>query len=385
MRKAITFSCLWLLVAAVFPFGAKAAAFSFSEHWKLPIPSQGSAPKEFSELERSLSAEDCGACHEKQYEEWKTSRHARTMGPGVAGQLHLGWLNEKTIELCFDCHAPLGEQRKYLLSKGAYKLNNKQDKPLAAEGLNCAGCHVRGHVRYGPEPKQVTEDETLHGGFVVVKNFGAAEFCKPCHQFDPGDRRLSGKLLEDTYQQWKKSGYAEKGVQCAGCHMPARSHLWRGIHDPDMTRKGVTFSAVKQKSNTIFVNIKNSGVGHLFPTYVTPQVAVRLVEHTGDKLKIVEEKWIGWKAPIDLSSELYDTRIKPGESFSHTFTVPDRAKEGSYTVLVVVYPDEFYNRFFKSLVAYPPEGMPMELIKESVEETGRSSYTLFEKHFYFEP
>ena len=86
-----------------------------------------------------------------------------------------------------------------------------------------------------------------------------------------------------------------------------------------MTRKGVTFSAIKQKGNIISVTIKNSGVGHLFPTYVTPQVAVRLVEHSGDKLKIVEEKWIGWKAPIDLSSELYDTRIKPGESFSHTF------------------------------------------------------------------
>ena len=385
MRKTVTLTCFSLLFTAVFSSGTKAAAFSFSEHWSLPIPFQGSAPEEFSDLERSLSAEDCGACHEKQYEEWKTSRHAGSMGPGVTGQFHLGWLDERTTEICFDCHAPLSEQRKYLLSEGEYKTNDKQDKPLAAEGLNCAGCHVRSHVRYGPIPKAVAEDETLHGGFVEVKNFGAAEFCKPCHQFDPDDRRVGGKLLEDTYQQWKKSGYEEKGVECAECHMLDRSHLWRGIHDPDMTKNGVTFSAVKQEDNTIRVTIKNSGVGHLFPTYVTPQVAVRLVERIDDKLKVFDEKWIGWGVALDLSEEYFDTRIKPGESFSHTFKVPKREGEGTFAVLVVVYPDEFYNRFFRSLVSYPPEGMPMERIKEAVKETGRSFYTLFEKRFFFGP
>ena len=43
--------------------------------------------------------------------------------------------------------------------------------------------------------------------------------------------RLNGKPLENTYEEWRKSPAARRGLQCQNCHMPDRRHLWRGIHD----------------------------------------------------------------------------------------------------------------------------------------------------------
>ncbi|HJP19365.1 MAG TPA: hypothetical protein QF468_12015, partial [Nitrospinota bacterium] len=52
-----------------------AVDFSFEKHWKFPISPQGPPPKNFSDLESSLDPDDCGTCHETQYEDWQTSRH----------------------------------------------------------------------------------------------------------------------------------------------------------------------------------------------------------------------------------------------------------------------------------------------------------------------
>ena len=71
----------------------------------------------------------------------------------------------------------------------------------------------------------------------------SSEFCQSCHQFAPDGLALNGKLLENTYAEWKASRFAREGVQCQDCHMPDRRHLWRGIHDPAMVRSGLTIVA----------------------------------------------------------------------------------------------------------------------------------------------
>jgi hypothetical protein len=38
-------------------------------------------------LEQSLKPEDCGQCHSDQFEQWRTSLHARAFSPGLVGQL----------------------------------------------------------------------------------------------------------------------------------------------------------------------------------------------------------------------------------------------------------------------------------------------------------
>src|SRR6266571_7253294 len=79
-------------------------------HWGGPIPPQGEPPERFSPIERSLLPADCGACHPVQLADWKTSLHAKSMGPGIAGQLVETVQSEPAAaRSCLHCHAPLAE------------------------------------------------------------------------------------------------------------------------------------------------------------------------------------------------------------------------------------------------------------------------------------
>jgi hypothetical protein len=301
------------------------------------------------------------------------------MGPGVMGQLAPPWLDEESIESCLDCHAPLSEQRIYSKNAdGKYSKNPDSQKNLASKGLTCAACHVRRHVRYGPKPNKSLDANLPHGGFTEVENFGASEFCKPCHQFENDGRRVAGKLLEDTYGQWKSSEYSRKGVRCADCHMPGRRHLWKGIHDPEMVKNGVTVNA-SLRGATATVTVTNKGVGHYFPTYVTPQVAIRATYSSNGKPELIGVKWIGWKVSLDLEKELYDTRVAPGKSVEYEFHIPQNAGPGTFEIVVAVYPDDFYRRFYKSLLDGHVQVADLSLIRKAYEETGKSRYTLFRK------
>src|SRR5439155_933503 len=109
--------------------------------------------------------------------------------------------------------------------------------------------------------------ETLpHGGVTRTPAYLASEFCRGCHQFGPEGYALNGTLLENTYAEWKASRFAAAGVQCQDCHMPDRRHLWRGIHDADMVRGGLTITLVEtppHAAGTVAARlvVENSGVG----------------------------------------------------------------------------------------------------------------------------
>lgn len=58
--------------------------------------------------------------------------------------------------------------------------------------------------------------------------------------------------------------------------MPGRKHLWRGIHDPEITASGLTAKVEANQDKAVFT-ITNTGVGHVFPTYVTPKAVLHAV------------------------------------------------------------------------------------------------------------
>ena len=389
-------SRLWLALALALAGCAAATSRAglapvetfLARHWRAPLAPQGPPPARFSPLEASLAPEACGTCHPAQLADWTTSLHSRSMGPGVAGQLVEMLESDPGSALsCLTCHAPLAEQAPR--EPATLAPNPAFDPALARRGIPCAACHVRGHQRFGPPRRDgslasTAPRETLpHGGVTRTPAYLASEFCRGCHQFGRDGFALGGKLLEDTYNEWKANRFAREGVQCQDCHMPDRRHLWRGIHDPEMVRSGLTITTGGAREGDLAVarlRVESSRVGHAFPTYVTPRVvlAAELLDVAGNVLPgSREELVIGREVALDLSRELRDTRLMPGRVAELTYRRP-AAGATRVRLRVVVEPDAFYTRFFEALLAQGA-GRGEAQIREALEATRRSTFTVFER------
>lgn len=364
-------------------------------HWQSPISPQGPAPARFSAIEKALDPESCGACHPAQLADWKTSLHSRSMGPGLIGQLaEMTRSDPESARLCLSCHAPLAEQQPDVPGRGGLVKNPAFDRGLQRRGLVCAACHVRKHERFGPPRRDGSLGSNApraslpHNGVTRTVAFLHSEFCSSCHQFGSDGFALNGKLFENTFEEWKSSPAARRGVQCQDCHMPDRRHLWRGIHDPEMVKAGVEISLKTDQpryrpgeSVQATLTIASVNVGHYFPTYVTPKVVARarLVDAAGQTVAgSVEERAIGREVTLDLSREIADTRIRPGGRW----TLPYRRRLDRpglrLAVTVTVFPDEFYTRFFESLLKSGAGGGTQE-IREALEATRRSPFEIFNR------
>lgn len=215
---------------------------------------------------------------------------------------------------------------------------------------------MRRHERFGPPPRIEPGKGGPHAGFRVSKAFADSRFCASCHQFPPDGPRIAGKLQEDTYQQWLASPFARAGAgqqTCQSCHMPDRQHLWRGIHDPDMTRKAldVKLSVVDQGGGSYeaVAEVRNVGAGHHFPTYMVAKVELLFVRRDRDGgAHELGRQVIGWQVDTPITRELADTRIPAGEKrvFRQAFSAP--AGQGWEVELVVrVSPGEHYERIYR--------------------------------------
>ena len=354
------------------------------DYWRLPLAPQGEAPAHWSEIEQALAPESCAQCHADKYEEWRTSVHAGAFSPGLVGQL-LTYDAEQT-STCMECHSPLAEQRQAFEAareKGVAHLATGQG--LAAAGLACAACHLRGHRRFGPPQRDTkftgqSDTDAPHGGVYRAKWFENSEFCATCHQF-PQAYAINGKPLENTYVEWQASPQAAQGLTCQGCHMPERKHLWRGIHDPEMVAEGLTAEFFADAQGARF-QLTNSGVGHAFPTYVTPKVVMRAValdangkprpESTASHViqrvvAFVGGRWV----------EYSDSRLLPGRS-ANLYLPWDGSER--IRMWLEVDPDDYYDHqvYDQLLDQLPAGGWPAQLIAEADARARASRYRLFE-------
>ena len=365
------------------------------KHWRIPIPLQGKPPKGWSESEVSLAPENCGGCHPRQFEDWRTTVHSRAVGPGLLGQMPELLRNEPTTaEVCYSCHAPLSEQQEMISVAGRFRRNSEFDPALQSKGLTCAACHVRNHRRFGP-PRRDGSLESMkpraqlpHGDATRTPAFERAEFCKSCHQFDADGFALNGKPLENTYNEWKDSSYPAEGLQCQQCHMPDRRHLWRGIHDPEMVESGVdvelhlnqqTYEVGDKLEATL--TLTNRRVGHYFPTYVTPKVVLRM-ELVGPNSEVLpdtlKEDVVGRQVTLNLDREIADTRIPPKRK--HTFNyLRTIGRSGlKLHVSVIVYPDDFYARFYEAKLSGVLSTVKRRHFSQALADTRASVYKLFD-------
>lgn len=369
---------------------------SFLEsYWKRPLSAQGTSPARFSPLEASLEPASCGTCHVDQFKDWSQSLHSHAMGPGILGQL-VNMPPHATGEHqdCIRCHAPLKEQADSLVSAltGAGKSSGAKAssaaRPLHEQGLVCAACHLRGYQRYGPLRKDgsapATGGQLPHNGWVVSPAFEDSRFCAACHQFKADEYALNGKLLENTYNEWKASRFGREGKTCQSCHMPDRRHLWRGIHDPEMVKKAVTISAapvsVQSGMVSAALSIRNTGTGHYFPTYVTPHVVAEVYQENarGEMLPgTLKQYLIARQVPLDLSEEIADTRLAPDQEKVIDYRLPVNSGAATLVLRVRVEPDAFYTGFYRSLLDGKQAGRGEKLIRRALEHSTASAFTIF--------
>lgn len=358
-------------------------------HWQRPLAAQGAAPQQFTPLEAALDPTSCGTCHAQQFRDWSGARHARAMGPGLFGQLmNMDAQARDEQQNCIRCHAPLAEQADSLFAALSRK-DVTTDTGLHKQGVTCAACHVRSNRHFGPARRDGSlpkpEDSLPHEGWQVSAAFADSLFCVACHQFEADGYALNGKLLENTYAEWKASPYSTEGKQCQSCHMPDRRHLWRGIHDAQMVRSGVSIRVVPPhvEHDTVYaaLNLSNTGTGHNFPTYVTPKVVVEIMQEDGSGRPIEgtrREYVIARQVLLDLSREIADTRLAPGAETALDYALPLQPNASELLYRVTVEPDAFYTDFYRALIDVGA-GRGEPIIRQALADSIASRYTLFEE------
>jgi mono/diheme cytochrome c family protein len=333
--------------------------------WRTPIPRQGSGA--------DLSAASCASCHPLQFLDWSRSRHAGAMGPGVWSQLHE---QPELAPACNRCHAPLEDQ-----AISPY---------LAADGVSCSACHSRGHAKFGPPPTPrtllsiVAPYPAPHGPTGVRDFFEKAEFCAACHQFRQGEAQLvDGSFLQNTLEEWRGSRAARDGKSCQTCHMPDRRHFFRGIHDPETVRQGVkwTFDARTESRRVVArMTLTNAGSGHDFPTYVVPEVWMRIeVRDQRGVLRARSERLVARKMSFARGEwrQLSDTRLRADETatLEHAGPLP----EGTSTLIgsVVVVPDAWHLESLAARLRDARSETSRRYYEAALAEANQSAYTLF--------
>lgn len=320
----------------------------------------------------------CAECHQTQYYDWTGALHAQTVSSGVLVQL-LGFSPER-IQSCLRCHAPHPAAASDLTNRLAF---GDDDITVGDDhSVSCPACHLRHDRVIGPYGNaNRSEGWPLDHGVVGASEFKDSRFCARCHQNSEGTS-ASGVPLTNTYAEWRESPFSTQGIECQNCHLPDGRHLFRGIHDPETTRSGVTVQAVDNGAS-VTLSLGSTAVGHKFPTYAVPRVRMQLSlwrnnsgksvriafrEHViGRKVRLVDGEWI----------ELSDTRLSPGKSAQLELDWQPGAHYAHYMILVE--PDAFYlETLYESNAVNSEDPFAQRLWRSARDRARENAYVLFE-------
>ncbi|HEY5939129.1 MAG TPA: multiheme c-type cytochrome [Kofleriaceae bacterium] len=199
-----------------------------------------------------LDARGCASCHAAIVDEWSTSRHALAWTNGIFQREY----SVRPQAWCVNCHAPLTTQQRDL------------DGVAAAQGVDCATCHVRRGTlvsarRGAKSPHATIEDPS----------FGTPAFCADCHQFTfpvfdkrGAATRMTEHPMQNTVATFLSGPYANEREGCLTCHGSRHGHAFAGAHDRGMLEAALEVSWCRPTDLALRVAIKNSGAGHTVPT-----------------------------------------------------------------------------------------------------------------------
>jgi len=185
-------------------------------------------------LDQFEGAPECGTCHKQIYQQWKGSMHAAAFHDPIWKALVTRASEEtggKTDRLCIGCHSPLGLATEDVTTATA--LHSEDTDLVSTFGVQCDACHVMseshgtqtpfeepGNASFtlSPGPLKRGPYENCDAGGIHEGLWSAlhvsSKICANCHQSFHGNLPVGR-----TYDEWKRSIYARKGIQCQHCHM----------------------------------------------------------------------------------------------------------------------------------------------------------------------
>lgn len=226
-------------------FGAILFALTVTPHLVLGQEAKG-AGANGKEMNKFISAKECGVCHPAQYREWAGSPHSHA-ALSLAFQGFMKKLVTKSgltvREFCVRCHTPVGTtlgEKALLPLDGSPSPSNDQRAPISLEGVTCVVCHsfdrqhglVTGKFPISPDfpflgpllgPKEAGAKPGAEGTVIADIPHKARRFpgiqnsrlCGHCH-----DVLSTGLLrIEEAFSEWRNSPWAAEGVSCQDCHM----------------------------------------------------------------------------------------------------------------------------------------------------------------------
>ncbi|MEX0982909.1 MAG: multiheme c-type cytochrome [Bacteroidales bacterium] len=247
------------------------------------------------------SAKKCRTCHPALYEQWSQSMMSQAythhwdeieyFDLAVAHAEKVPELKD-AVDGCNGCHTPLA------FMAGELPPARPEENTMANESVSCEVCHlIQGsstdppynfsHITGPSITKQSARGEGNGSpAHRIAKNefFKTTELCGTCHN----EKSPYGVWVKSTQLEWKEGPYAEEGVRCQDCHMPAapfqtammgktypdaRLHLFHGAHDPGKVRGTVELriqpdlrDAEPGETVVFTVALFNQKTGHKFPT-----------------------------------------------------------------------------------------------------------------------
>ena len=347
--------------------------FVVSEAFERPI-STAQIPQPLE----TLRAEECASCHREIFDEWSTTIHSQAW---TDPYFQADFVFDGSLQICKNCHTPLDRQQEHLVLGFRDKEkwdpilapNPEFDPKLQHEGVTCAVCHLRDGKILGPRGSETAPHPVEK---VVDNNL----FCVRCHvvggerwdtffrfppcgtvaeiQATPGPRPVAEGITSSSGASGEIVVPDTTSLGCVDCHMPlverpvveggevrrTRRHVWRGGHDPEMVRKGLTIdlreeTASEPEERRFVLSLTNSGAAHYLPTGTPDRhltVTMRLLDQAGGILKEQKhtlKRTILWRPFI---VDLWDTRLPRGQprSYDFEFSVADKPKPVLLEVVV---------------------------------------------------
>jgi len=271
--------------------------------------------------------EPCAACHATQHEQWRTSRHADSLGsPLYRGMREWARADagEEVASRCATCHSladPAGDGRTGAVvceachqalagAGGSASLAIDRALPVAA-------------ARAVEAPHALVADPSLPAG----------GRCLACHA------ELKNPAGVPVCTTGPEVAGRAGGPGCVTCHMPDAGHVFAGA-SPAMLRRAAQL-AVDRRGGEVVVSVINRGAGHALPTGSALR-AVRLEVEFRDAsgaplggnqadaaasfMRVLRDA--GGSSPVPpwrAAAVARDSRLAPGERREFVYAVPPGA------------------------------------------------------------